>query len=253
MLGGFLHICTCTCTIYCGLWPSDNTTSLFLTWYQSGFSARDRRRQLAPATIAGSHSGCPCRLFVELLSGSTVTCRAARSRTAAYGSSISVLSRSKSSSSRPVRADRPVSTRSWRLSRVCPLAEDLPRLRQISPIRPISSLRQRPAGGSRSSPSSTPGQRLAPVLDRCWPGSPSSIPSPSLLAWIGSPRQDLGRPHHDLAPPDFGRHRELVPGGRNRPFPCLRQCLAAIAALDLAAVRPYRCSVLCLLRFRFSL
>jgi hypothetical protein len=35
MLGGFLHICTCTCTIYCGLWPPDNTSCLFLTWYQS--------------------------------------------------------------------------------------------------------------------------------------------------------------------------------------------------------------------------
>jgi hypothetical protein len=35
MLGGFLHICTCTCTIYCGLWPPDNTSCIFLTWYQS--------------------------------------------------------------------------------------------------------------------------------------------------------------------------------------------------------------------------
>jgi hypothetical protein len=35
MLGGFLHICTCTCTIYCGLWPPDNTSCTFITWYQS--------------------------------------------------------------------------------------------------------------------------------------------------------------------------------------------------------------------------
>jgi hypothetical protein len=35
MLGGFLHICTCTCTIYCGLWPPDNTSCIFLIWYQS--------------------------------------------------------------------------------------------------------------------------------------------------------------------------------------------------------------------------
>jgi hypothetical protein len=35
ILGGFLHICTCTCTIYCGLWPPDNTSCIFLTWYQS--------------------------------------------------------------------------------------------------------------------------------------------------------------------------------------------------------------------------
>jgi hypothetical protein len=35
MLGAFLHICTCTCTIYCGLWPPDNTSCIFLTWYQS--------------------------------------------------------------------------------------------------------------------------------------------------------------------------------------------------------------------------
>jgi hypothetical protein len=35
MLGGFLHICTYTCTIYCGLWPPDNTSCIFLTWYQS--------------------------------------------------------------------------------------------------------------------------------------------------------------------------------------------------------------------------
>jgi hypothetical protein len=35
MLGGFLHICTCTCTIYYGLWPPDNTSCTFITWYQS--------------------------------------------------------------------------------------------------------------------------------------------------------------------------------------------------------------------------
>jgi hypothetical protein len=35
MLGGYLHICTCTCTIYCGLWPPDNTSCTFITWYQS--------------------------------------------------------------------------------------------------------------------------------------------------------------------------------------------------------------------------
>jgi hypothetical protein len=35
MLGGFLHICTCTCTIYCDLWPPDNTSCTFITWYQS--------------------------------------------------------------------------------------------------------------------------------------------------------------------------------------------------------------------------
>jgi hypothetical protein len=35
MLGGFLYICICTCTIYCGLWPPDNTSCIFLTWYQS--------------------------------------------------------------------------------------------------------------------------------------------------------------------------------------------------------------------------
>jgi hypothetical protein len=35
LLGGFLHIYTCTCTIYCGLWPPDNVSCLFLTWYQS--------------------------------------------------------------------------------------------------------------------------------------------------------------------------------------------------------------------------
>jgi hypothetical protein len=35
MLGGFLHICIYTCTIYCVLWPSDNTSCIFLTWYQS--------------------------------------------------------------------------------------------------------------------------------------------------------------------------------------------------------------------------
>jgi hypothetical protein len=42
---GFLHICTCTCTIYCGLWPPDNTSCIFLTWYQSTrFSSRTARR-----------------------------------------------------------------------------------------------------------------------------------------------------------------------------------------------------------------
>jgi hypothetical protein len=35
MLGGFLHICTCNCTIYCGLWLPDNTSCTFITRYQS--------------------------------------------------------------------------------------------------------------------------------------------------------------------------------------------------------------------------
>jgi hypothetical protein len=35
MLGAFLHICTCTYTIYCGLWPPGNTGCIILTWYQS--------------------------------------------------------------------------------------------------------------------------------------------------------------------------------------------------------------------------
>jgi hypothetical protein len=35
MLGSFQHICTCTCTIYCGIWPPDNISCTFITWYQS--------------------------------------------------------------------------------------------------------------------------------------------------------------------------------------------------------------------------
>jgi hypothetical protein len=46
LLEGFLHICTPVHVYICGLWPLWNTTSLFLTWYQSGFSACDRRHQL---------------------------------------------------------------------------------------------------------------------------------------------------------------------------------------------------------------
>jgi hypothetical protein len=53
MLGGFLHICTtCTCTIYCGLWPSDNTSCIFLTWYQSlGLSFFFWHAQLVPFSL----------------------------------------------------------------------------------------------------------------------------------------------------------------------------------------------------------
>jgi hypothetical protein len=36
----------------CGLWPLWNTTSLFLTWYQSRFSRDRRRRQFAPASLS---------------------------------------------------------------------------------------------------------------------------------------------------------------------------------------------------------
>ena len=35
MLGGFLYICSCTCTIYCDLWPLVIQASITLTWYQS--------------------------------------------------------------------------------------------------------------------------------------------------------------------------------------------------------------------------
>jgi hypothetical protein len=49
MLGGFLHICTCTCTIYCGIWPPDNTSCIFPTWYQSS--------RLAPLP----HAATPCK------------------------------------------------------------------------------------------------------------------------------------------------------------------------------------------------
>jgi hypothetical protein len=50
MLGGFLHICTYTCTIYCGLWPPDNTSCIFLTWYQSS------RFSSTP------HAATPCKI-----------------------------------------------------------------------------------------------------------------------------------------------------------------------------------------------
>jgi hypothetical protein len=73
MLGAFLHICTCTCTIYCGLWPLDNTTCLFPTWYQSGFS-RDRHRQFAPASV----SPVPVLAAAALLSISSPCCRSDR-------------------------------------------------------------------------------------------------------------------------------------------------------------------------------
>jgi hypothetical protein len=34
MLGGFLHICALYMYYICGLWPPDNVSCLFLTWYQ---------------------------------------------------------------------------------------------------------------------------------------------------------------------------------------------------------------------------
>jgi hypothetical protein len=33
LLGGFLHICALYIYYICGLWPSDNASCLFLTWY----------------------------------------------------------------------------------------------------------------------------------------------------------------------------------------------------------------------------
>jgi hypothetical protein len=35
LLGGFLHICVLYIYYICGLWPPDNVSCLFLTWYQS--------------------------------------------------------------------------------------------------------------------------------------------------------------------------------------------------------------------------
>jgi hypothetical protein len=35
LLGGFLHICTLYMYYICGLWPPDNVSCLFPTWYQS--------------------------------------------------------------------------------------------------------------------------------------------------------------------------------------------------------------------------
>jgi hypothetical protein len=35
LLGGFLHICVMYMYYICGLWPPDNVSCLFLTWYQS--------------------------------------------------------------------------------------------------------------------------------------------------------------------------------------------------------------------------
>jgi hypothetical protein len=35
LLGGFLHICAMYIYYICGLWPPDNVSCIFLTWYQS--------------------------------------------------------------------------------------------------------------------------------------------------------------------------------------------------------------------------
>jgi hypothetical protein len=58
MLGGFLHICTCTCTIYYGLWLPDNTSCIFLTWYQSirFFFGRATRPQFSRSILPSSLS-----------------------------------------------------------------------------------------------------------------------------------------------------------------------------------------------------
>jgi hypothetical protein len=56
LLGGFLHICALYMYYICGLWPPDNVSCLFLTWYQSlGFVSLphaqlllDRRRSFFP-------------------------------------------------------------------------------------------------------------------------------------------------------------------------------------------------------------
>jgi hypothetical protein len=71
MLGGFLHICTCTYTIYCGLWPPDNTSRIFINMVSEprlGFllahlrlvrvhlhRRSGRRRSSSPATAAAAH------------------------------------------------------------------------------------------------------------------------------------------------------------------------------------------------------
>jgi hypothetical protein len=35
LLGGFLYICALYMYYICGLWPPDNVSCIFLTWYQS--------------------------------------------------------------------------------------------------------------------------------------------------------------------------------------------------------------------------
>jgi hypothetical protein len=70
MLGGFLHICTYTCTIYCGLWPPNNTGCIFLTWYQ-GYMFFFSHAQLMHSPIQ-SHSTGAVSLFPAVVA--TPTC-----------------------------------------------------------------------------------------------------------------------------------------------------------------------------------
>jgi hypothetical protein len=72
MLGGFLHICICTCTIYCGLWPADNTSCIFLTWYQ-GYRFFFSHAQLVRSSIR-SHGAGAAYLFPVVVAPPTRPC-----------------------------------------------------------------------------------------------------------------------------------------------------------------------------------
>jgi hypothetical protein len=81
LLGGFLHIYALYIYYICGLWPPDNISCIFMTWYQSpGYGSR--MPQLVPSSSTSTSSPAlvlvslsartasgrwPCMIFADLL------------------------------------------------------------------------------------------------------------------------------------------------------------------------------------------
>jgi hypothetical protein len=112
MLGGFLHICICTCTIYCGLWPPDNTSCIFLTWYQSlglfFFGTRNSCPFLSDIAAAG-HRLSPSSASSSLTRPvSPVSCRRSSSPAPSPSSSASIGSPSIPSPRPPIHPWSPL-------------------------------------------------------------------------------------------------------------------------------------------------
>jgi hypothetical protein len=188
MLGGFLHICTGTCTIYCGLWPPDNTSCIFLTWYQSlGLSffwhaqlVLDHRRSFFPrrrpprppaaasgrrlSLAAGELRPSPrplrppsvARLVLIPARAPAPRSRLARVGLQAPSSSVSVCRPGRSGLSRPGR------------SGLSPLRSPRPRLRSARPSEPGRPRPLRSLLASTRSSSKVPADLLlfAPVRRR---------------------------------------------------------------------------------------
>jgi hypothetical protein len=171
MLGGFLHICTCTSTIYCGLWPLDNTSCIFLTWYQSlGLSFFFGTRNSCLTTVGLSSPAAvglplPPSVFSPWLSLFCLDPLAARPSPSPLGSNTQIGGCSCSGS---VPA-------SWTRSRSVPAAPDLVSLvagigrpREVCPwsAPPVICPRLEEPG---------PPRRVPPVARDCSPAGPGFV------------------------------------------------------------------------------